>query len=281
MRTMRTMRKIIGSCCLAWMLASAGWAVPSGKAFSTPEAAVQALAEALRQNDRSALGAIMGPDLPKLESADAAERAAAMQRLRALVKEGWSLSTNQGGDRVLRLGAEGWSFPVPLTKTGKGWQFDTEAGVEEVVNRRVGRNELAVIESCQLLSRAESIYHDANSRYTDRTASSPGQKDGLYWPVAEGGEPSPLAQTFGDEATYWSSHVKRTPWFGYYFSLRLTPQGYLVCAWPEKYGDTGVMSFCGDQSGKLYERDMGPGGGAQMRVMENLDEGAGWSLVIE
>lgn len=279
------MRKTPKSAALAWWLMLAltavAWAAPKGAAYPTPEAAVLAFSEALRRDDRGALLAVIGPDLPKLEPADAAERKVATTRLNVLFAEGWSLSTNQGGDRVLRLGAEGWSFPVPLTKTSRGWQFDTDAGLEEIANRQVGRNELAVIETCRLLVESETLFHQANSRYTDKTVSTPGQKDGLFWPVSDGEDLSPLAATFGDVATYATSRTKGTPWFGYYFHLQLTPQGYLLCAWPESYGTTGVMAFCCDQTGQLFEQDMGPSGGAAMRALEGISEGDGWTLVKE
>lgn len=279
MRTLPLTKSTALGWCLALLLTIPGWAAPRGVAYPSPEAAVKAFFEAVRSDDRKALLTILGPDLPKIEPEDAAERQVAMGRLRALFQEGWSLSTNQGGDRVLRLGAEGWSFPVPLTKTAKGWQFDTQAGLEEIANRRIGRNELAVIETCRLLMEAESLFHQTASRYTDKTVSGQGQKDGLFWPVSDGEPLSPLAQTFGDVATYSASRVKGAPWFGYYFHLQLTQQGFLLTAWPESYASSGVMSFCCDQSGKLYERDMGPGGGAAMRTLQGIEESEGWSLV--
>lgn len=262
---------------LLWTsLTLAGAAAPVGTAFATPEAACQALSDALRSG--KGLEALFGPGLPKLESSDPTERAVGKQRLKRLVSEGWSLSTNEGGDRVIRLGAEGWSFPVPLTKTARGWQFDTEAGIEEVANRRVGRNELAVIESCRLLMKAESLYREGQSAYTVKLSSSPGQRDGLYWP-ADGDQLSPLGQTFGDVATFATSRAKGDPWFGYYFHVQLTDQGYLITAWPHSYGQTGVMSFACDQGGKLYEQDLGPNGGAVIRALSAIKTDDGWSLV--
>lgn len=249
-----------------------------GTAFPTPEDAARALGEAIRRSDRKALQALFGPRFTQLEAPDPAERAQAMQRLIRLYQEGWSLSTNQGGDRVIRLGAEGWSFPVPMTKTAKGWQFDTEAGLEEVANRRVGRNELALIETCRLLMKAQSLYHQSQSQYTVKLASTEGQKDGLYWP-ATGEQLSPLAQTFGDVATFASSRQKGAAWYGYYFDVRLTPQGYLITAWPQRYLDTGVMSFACDQSGQLYEQDLGPEAGASLRRLETIDSAQGWRPV--
>jgi Protein of unknown function (DUF2950) len=275
------LKTIVATALVSLTLSGAVWAAPSERRFSTPDQAVKALARAVQNRDRAEFLSILGPGLERFAATDPAERALVLKKLSALFGEGWSLSTTQDQHRVIRLGEEGWGFPVPLVKTGSSWSFDAALGADEISNRRLGRNELAAIETCHLLVKAEAAFKaSGNSKFTDKLISSTGNKDGLYWP-ATGDEESPLAQVLGPSAELVASRAKGTPWFGYYFVLALpSDDSFVLRAWPVKYGDTGVMSFWVDESGVVYEKDLGPDSGSVLRSLD-LTKHEDWEQVQE
>ena len=242
------------------------------------EDAAKALYAALRNKDQNALLAMFGPDLKRVQEADPAQRAATRARLAQLFKENWSLSTAFDGSRIIRLGYEGWSFPVPLTKSQSKWQFNTPAGIEEIANRTVGRNEIVTMETFSLLNDCQAAFKAKNGKFTDKIVSTTGSQDGLYWP-ANGGEKSFLAQRIGDTANFTTKRIKGAPWFGYYYNLNLTSDGYVVSAWPANYGQSGVMSFWTDASGRIYEKDLGSHGGSFLRSFDATSNPQGWKVV--
>ena len=262
-------------------LSSVVWAAPSVQTFPSPEAAAKALYAALQAKDVAALNAMFGPDFKKVEATEPAERAATRTRLTRLFKEGWSLTTTQDQHRVIRMGYEGWSFPIPLIKKGSLWQFDVALGLEEIANRRVGRNELMAIDTANNVYRAQQLYHKQNGQYAAQLVSSPAQKNGLYWPSTGAADISPLQQVIGDIAALTSTHTKGRPWYGYYYSFHLTKDGYTFAAWPQSYKTSGIMSFWCDQSGRLYEKDLGANGGAFLRGMDATSNLQGWNLVSQ
>ena len=257
-------KQSLTSLALAAGLAGQLWAAPATQSFKTPEDAARALQTALSKKDQAALLTLFGPDYKRVQVEDAAERAATDARLVRLFKEGWSLSTTQDQHRVIRLGWEGWVFPVPLIKKGSLWSFDTPAGVEEIANRRVGRNELMAIDTFHAIFKAQEQYKKDTGKYAARVASSTGSRDGLFW-TATNADKSPLQQVVGDVAGLVSSHTKGTPWYGYYYTLTTTKDGFVLAAWPANHNQTGVQSFWMDQSGRLYEKDLGNNGGAYLR----------------
>lgn len=275
-------RRVAAPIALALALTGSLYAAPKEKAFASPEEAVKAVSRAMQNKDSKALVDIFGPDFQQLESKDPAERKAVQQKLATLFKEGWSLTTTQDQHRVIRLGHEGWSFPVPLVKTGSAWAFNTELGKEEIANRRVGRNELIAIQTCQLIADAEEAFKKGpgDGDYTAKLVSTSGAKDGLYYPSAGDGL-SPLETYYGPTAAFTQTRVKGSPWFGYYYSL--TPKdskdGYVMVAWPAAYDDTGVMSFWTDESGTVYQKDLGSKGGTELRTMNTAQTPSDWDLV--
>lgn len=272
-------KQILATLLVAISLVGAVAAAPGVRTFSSPEEATRALFAALKAKDQGALLAIFGPDFKKVQSEDAAQRAATHDRLVRLFKEGWSLTTTQDQHRVIRLGYEGWSFPVPLKKQGSLWSFDIAVGIEEIANRRVGRNELMAIDTFDAFNRAQKLFHDANGKYASKLVSSQGSKDGLYYPKS-GSDVSPLEQVIGSAAAVTSTHLKGTPWFGYYYTLTLgSDGGYTFTAWPATYRTSGVMSFWSDESGQIYEKDLGSGGGSFMRSFDATNNPQGWKLV--
>lgn len=253
-------------------------AAPATQSFKSPEEAARALQTALAKKDQAALQSLFGPDYKRVQVEEAAERAATNDRLLRLFKEGWSLSTTQDQHRVIRLGFEGWAFPVPLLKKGSSWSFDTPAGVEEIANRRVGRNELMAIDTIHAIFKAQEQYNKDTGKYASRVASSTGSRDGLFWTAANG-DKSPLQQVVGDVAGLVSSHSKGTPWYGYYYTLTSTASGFVLAAWPANHGQSGVQSFWLDQSGRLYEKDLGSKGGSFLRGADASTTPQGWNLV--
>ena len=277
---MRMMTQTLNIALLALMLSTLCWAAPSKpQSFSSPEEATKALARALQSKNKEAMMALFGPDYRRLEAQDPAERVAAVDRLNRLFKEGWSLTTNQDQQRVIRVGYEGWSFPVPLVKTGSTWSFNTLAGEQEIANRRIGRNELLAIETCQLLVQAQNDFKKKNSSYATELLSSPGKKDGLYWATAKGEEASPLYKAFGNAADFMKTRHKGAAWYGYYYHLTPTSDGYVIKAWPASPGRTGVMSFWVDQSGQVYEKDLGATAGSELRSQDATSNPQGWTKV--
>lgn len=275
-------KQFLATVMVALTLVAVAAAAPGVRTFGSPEEATRTLFAALKAKDNTTLLAIFGPDYNKVKAQDAAQRAVVDQRLVRLFNEGWSLTTTQDQHRVIRLGYEGWSFPVPLVKRGSVWSFDMPAGVQEIANRRVGRNELMAIDTFSAFNRAQKIYHDANGKYATHLVSTQGGKDGLYYPKS-GSDVSPLEQVVGNgAASVASAHLKGAPWFGYYYTMSLQSDGgYTYAAWPVTYNTSGVMSFWSDDSGQVYEKDLGANGGSFMRSFDATSNPQGWNLVSQ
>jgi hypothetical protein len=187
------------------------------------------------------------------------------------------------------------------------WFFDTAAGKEEILNRRVGRNELAVIDVCNAVARAQATYysqlHDGatTKQYAVRFISEPGKHDGLYWESAQGQPQSPLGPlaAFATGEGYKVKPDAHAPFHGYYFHM-LTGQtdkapggakdyvlngrmtgGFAFVAYPAQYGNSGVMTFIINQDGVLLQKDLGPNTTATATAMTNFDPDSSWSIVAQ
>ena len=253
------------------------------RTFQAPEEAVRALEQVVRTGDAAELARLFGPDAQAL--IDSSEPDVARQRrdvFAAAMAQGWRL-VNQGDSKVLVVGDEVWPFPVPLTQNAFGWRFDTGAGKEEILARRIGRNELAVIDICRRYVAAQQAYA-SHSRdglpaglYAQKIRSDPGRQNGLFWPAARGERRSPLGDLIAEAADRPSSSAGRgpTPFHGYYFRI-LTAQGpaaergartyivdgamsggFALVAWPAQYDVTGIMTFLVNQTGVVHEKDLG------------------------
>jgi hypothetical protein len=256
------------------------------KTFSTAEEAANAAIEASRADDDEELLAIFGPGSESLLfSGDPVYDRLQREVVLAAVDQDWSLEDQGAGTKELIIGEEGWPFPIPLVKDQDGWSFDVEAGAEEILARRIGRNELSVIEICMTYWRAQNVYakrgHDGKPAgiYAQKMGSDPGQQNGLYWPVGPGEKPSPLGALAAQAAVEGYADEKRStermPFHGYLFHI-LTAQGkeaaggaksyildgemtggFALMAYPAEYGSSGVMTFIINQEGILYEKDLG------------------------
>jgi hypothetical protein len=283
--------------------------VPSAQAqqsgqqtFSSPEEASHALFMAIQGNDESALLKIFGPDGKEIVSSgdDAEDRetranfAAKYQQMHRLVKE-------PDGSTTLYIGAENWPTPVPIANKGNAWYFDTEAGKNEILFRRVGRNEMSAIRICHELVAAQKEYYQAQHNvYCPKIRSDEGQRDGLYWKSAEGEPESPIGPLLAmavPPAEGTTSDIPLTPFRGYYFRI-LTKQGksgpggakdYMVdgkltggfafIAFPAEYRSSGVMTFIVNQDGVVYQKDLGKNSDSVCRSMKAYNPGSGWKKV--
>ncbi|HWT36990.1 MAG TPA: DUF2950 domain-containing protein [Paraburkholderia sp.] len=267
------------------------------KNFSSPEAAMNAFGDAVVKDREDTLRTLFGDDFRELIPPVGAE-------LRDTFIAEWAKShtieSAEKGRAHIIVGDNGWTFPVPLVKTGQGWHFDTRAGAQEMRLRRIGRDELAVIQTMLAIYDAQREYaqttHDGGGvlAYASRMVSSTGKRDGLYWPTGPGDTPSPLGDAFVDAS---SRNAKNAGYYGYHYKL-LESQGthapggaydyvvhgklfggFAVIAWPVKYGDTGIKSFMVSHSGQVYQRDLGPDSAAKAEATKSFDPGPGWSKV--
>ena len=269
---------------LATMIACGGGPEKTGqKTFSTPEDAVVALVDAARAGNKAELSAIFGPEGEAiLSSGDPVMDRNAAQTFVLAYDQRAQLS-EENGKRVLLIGNEEWPFPIPVIKDGSSWRFDAEAGADEVLYRRIGRNELNTLEACRAYVAAQQEYagkaHDGKKAgaYAQKFASAPGKQDGLYWPTEAPAEPSPLGDLIAKAAAlgYKSPGDTPVPFHGYYFRI-LTAQGksaeggardylkqgemrggFALIAVPAEYGNSGIMTFIVNQDGAIFQKDLG------------------------
>jgi hypothetical protein len=267
------------------------------KNFSSPEAAMNAFGDAVVKDREDTLRTIFGNDFRKLIPPVGAP-------VRDTFIAEWAKSHNiepgEAGRAHIVVGDDGWTFPVPLVKDDQGWHFDTRAGAEDMRLRRIGRNELAVIQTMMAIFDAQREYAQTNHdgvgvlAYASKMVSSPGKQDGLYWPIGPDDTPSPLGAAFVDAS---SRNAQNAGYYGYHFKL-LEKQGphapggaydyvvhgklfggFAVIARPVKYGDTGIKSFMVSHAGQVYERDLGPESAAKAEATKSFDPGPGWNKV--
>jgi hypothetical protein len=221
--------------------------------------------------------------------------------------EKWALVDAPQGRKTLVIGHEDWPFPVPLVKDAAGWRFDTAAGKEEIITRRIGGNELAAIDTCRAYVTAQQRYakdaHDGRpaGAYAMRFRSDPDKQNGLYWPTTKGQKPSPLGDLLAaagvDDRAVEAAREKRTPLNGYYFRIvteqgRNAPggrksylasgamtRGFALIAWPAQYEATGVMTFIVNQDGIVYEKDLGTDTAAAVQKLTAYNPDSSWRPV--
>ena len=280
---------------------------PSFRVFASPEEAGTALLEAANSGDQNAALAIFGPESKDIIfSGDAVQDKAAIDRFKVAygVMHRWRKMPNR--TQVLLVGADNFPFPIPLKKSDGGqWFFDTAAGKEEILTRRIGRNELAVIEVCGAVADAQAEYfsepHDGGSKgqFALKFISETGKQNGLYWESPEGQSKSPLGPLAALATTegYSAKPDAHTPFHGYFFHM-LTRQGshapggakdYVVngkmvggfafVAYPAEYGNSGIMTFIINQDGVLLQKDLGTTTTETATAMSEFDPDAAWSPV--
>lgn len=291
---------------LIGVTASASAAAPRN--FTSPEAAAAALAEAARTDNAGALVAILGSSGRSLvysgdHVADEHGRAMFAAAYNAMHK----IDLEGATKAILVVGKDEWPFPIPLVKHGAAWSFDTKAGAQEILDRRIGRNELDSIQVCRAYVEAQREYaaadrqNDGMREYAQHFMSSQGKRDGLFWPTASGEPVSPIgplvaearAQGYGPQAKGQQPH-RPQPYRGYYYRI-LTRQGphapggtmnyvvqrhmiggFALVAYPAKWGDSGIMTFIVNQDGVVYQKNLGPRTASLARQITEYDPDPSW-----
>jgi DUF2950 family protein len=284
------------ACCASlavgsWLLLAQGAGhaqAPRQQTYASPEEAAAALASATRTHDAAALRAILGPDSEKLLSTGDRYADTEQQRRFAAAYDEKHQLTKAGPDHAeLDVGADDWPLPIPIVQTDGRWHFDTKTGAQEIIDRRIGRNELAAIRVMLTYVEAQKDYFDLMKKrtgtgfYAQRLISTAGRQDGLYWPAVPGSAESPFgplvdqAQDEGYPAPGALVGGKPIPYQGYYFRIlkaqgpdapsgamtyvqsgRMT-KGFAAIAWPSSYGSSGIMSFTVNQDGVVFQKDLG------------------------
>jgi len=250
--------------------------------FESPKAAVEALQTALEQDNIKALLKIFNPKYKQeLTGGDPAVSRHERQQVLTAMQDTWKLRDDGEDRKVLIIGPNAWPFPFPLVRTGNRWRFDTASGIEEVIERHIGENELNAIKMCGEYLDAQLEYArkdrdgDGVLEYAQQITSSPGQKNGLYWSSEKGQSVSPFGPLVADARGYLQGRKPGDPYKGYYFKI-LTRQGkhqpggrydYIIngnmiagfglISYPADYANSGIMSFVCNHQGKVFQADLG------------------------
>ena len=268
--------------------------------FKTADMAVDALTKSLAQDDRQTLLNIFGKEYEDELMGDDRET---RKRTAQALKEKKELGDNGADKKILYIGNERWPLPFPLVKTADGWHFDTEAGIDELVNRRIGRNELNAIKICQLYIEAQLKYSNIDRdgdevlEYAQRITSTPGKMDGLFWEAKEGEELSPFGPLVADAKGYLVDHEPGDPFKGYYYKV-ITRQdsdaiggrydyiingnmiaGFALIAFPAEHGNTGIMTFTCSHQGRVYQKDFGEDSNLIAAGVDEYNPNSSWEKV--
>jgi len=286
----------------AMLLLAATAAYAAGaKTFGSPEEAVQALVAAVRAGDSKAILEVLGPEAKEIvSSGDPAVDKQARERFVAAHAEASKIVRPNEDMALLLVGKDEWILPIPVVKDASGWHFDVAEGKEEILNRRIGRNELHAIQAVQAYVDAQREYYLRNPQkdkvlqYAQKLASSPGKRDGLYFAVMAGESASPLGPLFERMQAGKGEAGRRAPYHGYYYRV-LKGQGanakggaygyvaqgrmiggFALVAWPAAYGNTGIVTLLVNHDGVVYQKDLGKGTAAAVAKMTLFDPDESW-----
>ena len=277
------------------------------KTFASPDEAAKAVIAAAKAGDSKQIAAIFGPGSEKvLQSGDKVADKEARERFVKAAEEANGLEKSGDAKAILTVGKDKWPFPVPIAKADSGWRFDLDAGKEEILNRRIGQNELFTVQAVLAYADAQREYYIRNPdkakllHYAQKMASSPGKRDGLYYTVKSGEPASPLGPLFVSakaEGYAKGADGKPGPYHGYKYKI-LTGQGpdakggaygyiaggkmiggFGLIAWPATYGNSGVMTFMVNHDGVVYEKDLGPGTEAAAQKITKFNPDKTWKVV--
>ena len=274
--------------------------------FKTPEEAVEALVKAARSGDSKSVVSILGPGSQELvSSGDPVEDAEVRKEYLATYDAGHRIVSEPGKPSVLVMGPDNWPFPIPMVQRDGQWIFDVPAGREEVLARRIGRNELATLKAMLAYWDAQNDYADMTKSksgqavYAQRIVSSPGKKDGLYWPTSGNEPPSPLGEAVAAATQLGYRPGAGEPYHGYRFKilLRQGPTapggavdyivkgdmigGFAAVAYPAEYGNSGIMTFIINHEGDIYEKDLGSGTAQLAARMTSFNPDHTWKKVVD
>ncbi len=278
--------------------------------FSSPDEAVQALSSSAKAGDTNALQQIFGPSAHDLVSPDLVQASTERELFLQRVSEKIQL-VPEGDSKVrLRVGGDQWPFPIPLVRRDNAWYFDTAEGKEEILNRRIGQNELSTIRVCRAYVEAQREYasEDRNDdevlEFAQHLRSSPGTRDGLYWPQRDGAELSPFGPLIAQARLEGYRHERKpmtddpsssSAYHGYYFKI-LTRQGkhaaggkynyiingrmiagFALVAWPAEWGNSGIMTFVVNQQGTVFQKNLGQKTGSLAAALTTYDPDSSWA----
>jgi hypothetical protein len=256
-----------------------------GRLFHSPEEAAAALGQAAQAKDVAAIAAILGPSSKDLiEFGDEVAQKQAIEEFSGAFLEHHHVASKNSKQLVLIVGNNGWPFPIPLVKQGSEWRFDTAAGREEILNRRIGENELNAIAVCRAYVEAQTEYAAIDvdgsgaAQFARKVVSSPGTKDGLFWPVKEGEKPSPFGPFIAQATSegYTDRTAKPDPYHGYLFRILMAQGnsarggkksyiadgkmtgGFALIAYPASWGKSGIMTFIVNHDAEVFQKSLGP-----------------------
>jgi hypothetical protein len=272
--------------------------------FPTPEAASEALLAAVRSHDMRRIYRVLGPGSSKLiRSGDPVADWQGRARFVAAYEKQSKVERDGETKATLLIGEKDWPFPIPLVKQVDRWRFDAKSGAEEILNRRIGRNELAAIQACLAYVDAQREYalsagsEDGLHKYAMKFVSAPGKKDGLYWPTREGEAPSPVGPLAAKAQAEGYSKSANEPYHGYFYRI-LTAQGsdapggaydyvvkgrmiggFALIAYPARWAASGVMTFIVNHDGVVYQKNLGPQTAAIAAKTTRFNPDSTWSRV--
>jgi hypothetical protein len=293
-----SLKHLLVALCMALCAAAApGVAHAQQTKFPSADAAATAFVDAIARSDSDTVRAILGADYQKVLPLDEMTQDDKLDFLAAWA-QGHRVVAQGDNKAVLEVGKTNWPLPIPMVKGAGGWVFDTRAGADEMITRRIGRNELAAMEAVLAYFDAQKEYARKERQpgmglvYAQKFFSTPGKRDGLYWETAAGEEPSPLGPA------YSAATSPDGAYHGYYFRI-LTGQGknanggaydyrikgrmsggFALIAWPAQYGKSGIMSFMVNHDGVVFQKNLGPRGDAVARSMQRFDHDATWQAVV-
>jgi Protein of unknown function (DUF2950) len=281
-------------------------ALADPQAFPSAEAAAQALRDALEADDGEALRAIFGPEYADdLIGSDIAIARAEMRQTLDAMRAATALLPEADGRVILTIGRQAFPFPVPIVREGASWFFDSGAGLEEILDRRIGENELAAIEVLRAYVQAQLDYASADRdgdqvlEYAQRVISTAGERDGLFWASAPGEPPSPFGPFIAEISVFIQGKELGDPYRGYYYRvLKMQTEhapggayeyvingnmiaGFGLLAWPAEYGETGVMAFQVSHQGDILEADLGPETAGIAAAMDAYHPDGTWTEVTD
>jgi hypothetical protein len=304
-RTLAMTAWAIGIAAMCWCAPAISASAPAPESFGSPEQAVAALVAAARANDAAELIRIFGPTGTELvSSGDNVADRDARARFVARYAAQQQILRDSANKATLAVGAEEWPFPIPLVREGGLWHFDPAAGAQEILDRRIGRNELNAMEVCRNYVRAQREYaadlelEKLPAEYAQKFVSSPGRHDGLYWPTGPGEKLSPIGPQMAHARAegYGTAEAggPHEPYHGYYYRIlmRQGPSapggardyinnghmtgGFALLASPAKYGNSGVMTFVVNQAGIVFQKDLGPDTASVAGAMTMFDPDQTW-----
>ena len=269
---------------------------PTGKAFTAPQAAVDALCAAARKNDGSELLVVLGPDAKEiLEWSSDPEEVAEGRRFFVQKYDKMHRLVKEPDDTVaLYVGPENWPFPIPLVQYKGAWYFDADLGKQEILYRQCGRNEIEALDVSRALVDAEKEYFSVAHNFTYKFVSSGNSRDGLYWKSGDANSRSPVGPYLA-HAGVTDSVENHQPFHGYFYRIVLVAPGaeghgdsktaasngnaFVVEAFPAQYRSSGVMTFLMDENGNAYEKDLGPSTAPAALKINNLQPDSTWRKV--